>query len=78
MIGISFLCLQQIKDMSKPKEVLNNVKLPSCFDCERREVENNCNYFEILKYAKKLEIKYKTNFIDQNNLKNLFLDFFHQ
>jgi len=66
------LVIKVIKSMANPNDVFNKFNLSSCFNCDKCDIEANCNYFEILKFAHMFQEKYKENLIDQKSLQCLF------
>lgn len=59
-------------DLSAPKEIFKYFNLPSCFNCERCEIKENCLYLIYLKHIKSIQIKKKQNQINQIDLKKIF------
>lgn len=61
-----------MNDISKPENIFRNIPLPSCFNCDKCEIKTDCRYYDVLKYIKIIQNKYKNNVINQLNIMELF------
>jgi len=57
---------------SNPENVLKNLKLPSCFNCDKCLISSDCKHFEVLKIVSRLQNKYYNNMPKQLKLKEIF------
>lgn len=57
-----------IEDLSNPDEIFKYHELPSCYECEKCEIENECLLINILKINKAIHKKQKDHIIDQSRL----------
>lgn len=57
-----------IEDLSNPDDIFKYHELPSCYDCNKCEIENNCLLLNMLKLNKTIQKKQKDNIINQSKL----------
>ncbi|MFW6002284.1 MAG: YcaO-like family protein [archaeon] len=62
-----------LDDMKNSDEIFLHHPMPSCFECEKCEVIDNCRYFAILKMAKHLQMYQKKNQPDQSRVSEILL-----
>lgn len=57
-----------IEDLSNPDDIFKYHELPSCYDCDKCEIENECLFFHMLKLNKTIQKRQIDNPINQAEL----------
>lgn len=64
----SELSKEIIEDMYDPDKIFQYHDFPTCFECEKCKVEDNCRLFDVLQWEKLIHNKMLSHPIDQNKL----------
>lgn len=66
------MALRVKENFALPERVLEQVTLPSCFDCNACEMEESCRYLALLRRVKTLQRVQQTNMPQQAELAQIF------
>lgn len=62
-----------ISDFKEPAKIFQYHQLPTCFNCRECQVQNNCRYFTVLRFAKKIQKQQIKNRITYKEIQELCL-----
>lgn len=57
-----------ISDFSNPEDIMKNYSFPTCFECHKCPIANDCHYIDAVKFENLIQEIQITNIINQDNL----------
>lgn len=61
-----------ISDFDNPDDIMKNYSFPTCFECEKCPIANDCHYVDAIRFEHLIQEIQEINIIDQNKLIQLF------
>mgnify|MGYP003409922593 FL=1 len=61
-----------ISDFDNPDDIMNNYRFPTCFECEKCPIANDCHYNDAVRFELLIQEIQEKNIINQNKLLQLF------
>ena len=73
VIYTGHLVNEVLTDMADKEDVFKSFPLPTCFDCDKCRIRNNCSYLDIIKLEQTIMHEQCRHIINQHNLYDIFI-----